>query len=162
MASTTLHTVRGAAERLAFAAEKFVVVAFVVVLLVAVRAVMLATDAVSELKSPVVKVPIETKRLVDVAFVVIEFVDDAAPNEIEPAVKLPTDVEITGDRAARKRQIICRHNVGGNFRSGETGHAVDGDVVERGARELVILFDAAISLVKPPVPMTELGALSFW
>jgi hypothetical protein len=96
-----------------------VVVALVVVEFVTVRPVIVASVEVSALAIAVVKLPSTAKRLVDVAyvvealvakklvevafvatkFVVVAFcvmtpVEDAAANEIDPAVKLPATVRL--------------------------------------------------------------------
>jgi len=83
---------------------RLVVVAFVVVLLATVSPVMFAIDAVSELKMPVVKLASEAKRFVLVAFVATRLVvvalcamtpvEDAAANEIDPAVTFPPTLRL--------------------------------------------------------------------
>ena len=55
---------------------------------------MLATDAFNVFTIAVPKLASVGNKLVDVAFVVIEFDEDAAPNEIEPAVKLPLTLRL--------------------------------------------------------------------
>jgi hypothetical protein len=66
-----------------------VVVAFVVVLFVAVKPVMLAIEASKVPAIAVVKFASVEKRFVEVASPVIVLLDDAAPKETEPAVKFP-------------------------------------------------------------------------
>ena len=67
---------------------------FVVVAFVAVKPTMLATEALKVLAIAVPKFASVENKFVEVALVVIAFDEEAAPNEIEPALKLPLTLRL--------------------------------------------------------------------